>query len=118
MRKRDMVKKLYTPHRGDLVWIDFTPHRGHEQANKRPAVVLSPKSYNAKSSLALMCPITSQIKGYPFEVPFVASKISGVILADQIRSLDWRTRSVSFIQKLAPEKVRELQEKVIMLITE
>lgn len=112
-----MVKKhLYAPDRGDLVWIDFNPQKGHEQANKRPAVVLSPKIYNAKSSLALLCPVTSRMKGYPFEVSFAAEKISGAILADQVRSLDWRARSASFIQKLPPEKVREVQEKIMALI--
>ena len=115
-RQRSMVR--YIPDRGDLVWVDFNPQKGHEQANKRPSVVLSPKSYNAKSSLAIMCPMTSQVKGYPFEVPFAASNISGAILADQVRSLDWRARSVLFIQKLPAEKVREAQEKIIMLITE
>jgi len=114
-----MVKtSRYTPDRGDLVWIDFNPQKGHEQANKRPAAVLSPKSYNIKSGLAFMCPVTSQVKGYPFEVPFAASKISGAILADQMRSLDWHARPVSFIQKLPSETIHELQEKVVLLVTE
>lgn len=114
-----MVKtRPHIPHRGDLVWIDFSPQKGHEQANKRPAVVLSPKPYNMKSGLALMCPITSQIKNYPFEVPFATSKLSGAILADQTRSFDWRARPISFIQKLPPEKIREIQKKIILLVTE
>lgn len=113
-----MVKEKYIPDRGDLVWINFNPQKGHEQANRRPALVLSPQPYNKKSSLALMCPITSQMKGYPFEVSFVASNISGTILADQVRSLDWRARSTFFIQKLSSEKVRETQEKIIVLLAE
>jgi len=108
----------YTPHRGDLVWIDFSPHKGHEQANKRPAVVLSPRGYNTKSGLALMCPVTSQVKNYPFEVPFATNKISGAVLADQIRTLDWHARPISFIRKLPPENIREIQEKIIALIAE
>lgn len=113
-----MVRRRYIPDRGDLVWIDFNPQRGREQANKRPAVVLSPKAYNAKASLALVCPVTSHVKGYPFEVLIATSKVSGAILADQIRSLDWHARPVSFIQSLPAEKIHELQEKIVMLIRE
>lgn len=114
-----MVKRQpYTPDRGDLIWVDFNPQKGHEQANKRPAVVLSPKIYNAKSSLVVVCPVTSRAKGYPFEVPLVTEKVSGAILADQIRTLDWHARPTSFIQKLPEGKIREIQEKIIVLIVE
>ena len=108
----------YIPERGDLVWIDFNPQRGREQAHKRPAVVLSPKSYNDKSSLALMCPVTTRAKGYPFETPVMAGKITGVILSDQVRSLDWRARRAAFIQRLNPEIIAQLQERIIQLVTE
>jgi len=80
----------YTPAQGDIVWIMFNPQAGHEQAGRRPALVLSPAAYNAKVGLALFCPITSQIKGYPFEVLLPADlPVAGVILADQVKNLDW-----------------------------
>jgi len=111
-------KKLYIPDRGDVIWISFNPQKGREQANKRPAVVLSPKIYNQKSSLALMCPITSKVKGYPFETVFKNKKIQGAILCDQVRSLDWRARKVSFIEKVKPETLFEIQEKLLTLLTQ
>ena len=83
----------YVPRRGDIVWLTFNPQADHEQAGRRPAVVLSPLSYNAKVGLAVICPITSAVKGYPFEVNLPHGlPISGVILADQVKSLDWQTR--------------------------
>ncbi len=83
----------YTPRAGDLVWLNFTPQAGREQAGRRPAIVLSPAAYNAKSGLAIVCPITGQEKGYPFEVVLPRGlSISGVILADHVKSLDWRER--------------------------
>lgn len=113
-----MVKrKRYIPDRGDIVWVNLNPQKGREQANKRPAIVLSPKFYNQKSSLALMCPITSKIKGYPFEVEIKRTTTSGVVLADQIRSLDWRARKVSFIERVKPEILFSVQEKVLTLLT-
>ena len=86
-----MVRR-YVPNRGDVVWLNFTPQAGHEQAGHRPALVLSPASYNGKTGLMLCCPITSQVKGYPFEVALDAGGIRGVILSDQARSLDWKAR--------------------------
>ena len=87
-----MVKKGYVPQRGDVVWISLNPQSGHEQAGRRPAVVLSPGIYNEKVELAILCPVTNQIKGYPFEVLMPDGlPVSGAILADQIKSLDWRT---------------------------
>jgi mRNA interferase MazF len=100
-----VAKTGYVPDRGDVVWLAFDPQSGHEQAGRRPALVLSPASYNGKIGLALFCPITSQIKGYPFEVPISAGlAVSGVVLSDQIKSLDWRARQAEFICKL-PEDV-------------
>ena len=82
------------PGRGDVVWLDFTPQRGHEQAGRRPALVLSPRAYNDKVGLAIVCPITGQKKGYPFEVDIPdGHSVAGVILADQVKSLDWRARN-------------------------
>ena len=88
-----------------MVWLAFDPQSGHEQTGRRPALVLSPATYNARIGLALFCPITSHIKGYPFEVPVSAgTAVSGVVLSDQIKSLDWRARQTEFICKL-PEDV-------------
>jgi len=113
-----MVKKAYIPNRGDLVWIDLNPTRGHEQAEVRPALVLSPKSYNKKTSLLIACAITSQIKEYPFEVVVDEKKVSGVVLADQIRTLDWQQRNVRFIQKSSPATLTAVIEKITVLIQE
>ena len=88
----------YVPDRGDLVWLQFDPRAGSEQAGRRPALVISPKSYNRKVGLALVCPITSRIKNYPFEVPLPkGAGIEGVVLCDQIKSLDWRARQATRI---------------------
>jgi len=106
----------YFPGRGDIVWLDHDPQRGHEQAGKRPAVVLSPAEYNKKIGLAIFTPITSKIKGYPFEVRIKLTKIDGVILADQVKSLDWRSRKIKFIEK-APESIlTEVNEKIDWII--
>lgn len=108
----------YVPDRGDLVWVDFNPQRGHEQAHTRPALVLSPKSYNRKSGLMLACPITSQVKGYPFEVALRGAKTSGVVLADQVRALDWKARHVRRIERVSSAVVQEVQAMLIALLTE
>jgi mRNA interferase MazF len=95
----------YVPRRGDVVWISLNPQAGHEQAGRRPAVVLSPASYNGRVGLALFCPVTSQQKGYPFEVEIPAGlKVSRVALSDQLKSLDWRARRAEFLCRL-PEGV-------------
>lgn len=111
-----MVKKKYVPDRMDIVWIDFNPTRGHEQARVRPALVLSPKAYNQKTNLAVMCPITGEAKGYPFEVSVQEKKITGVVLSDHLRSLDWVVRKAKFIQKLPPAVFEEVEAKVQALI--
>lgn len=108
--------KAYVPSRGDLVWLNFTPQSGHEQGGKRPAIVLSPREYNLKTSLAILCPITSKIKGYPFEVPISSKKISGVVLADQVKNLDWRARNVEFISAAPEEVIADISEKLGLLI--
>ena len=107
----------YQPERGDLVWLSFTPQSGHEQAGRRPAVVISPKTYNAKVGLALFCPVTSQRKGYPFEVALPAGLPgTGVVLADQLKSLDWRARRAEFICKLPNAITAEVLGKARVLV--
>jgi mRNA interferase MazF len=107
----------YVPTRGDAVWITFNPQAGHEQAGRRPALVLSPSSYNRKVGLAILCPITGQVKGYPFEVTIPSgSKLGGVILADQVKSLDWRFRKAEFICKLSRETTSEVLDKLGTLL--
>jgi len=108
---------VYVPRRGDVVWITLNPQAGHEQAGRRPAVVLSPAAYNGKVGLAILCPITNQIKGYPFEVlipPGMA--VSGAILADQVKSLDWRARNAEWICTLPGEMVNEVLQKLGTLL--
>lgn len=100
-----MVGRAYVPNAGDLVWITFDPQTGREQHGRRPALILSPRTYNSKARLAIACPITSQIKGYPFEVPLPpGGRITGVILADQVKNIDWHARQVAFEAK-APTDV-------------
>lgn len=112
-----MVGDRYVPDMGHLVWLRFSPQAGHEQAGRRPALVLSPRSYNEKTSLALFCPITSRVKGYPFEVPLpAAGVVTGVVLADQIRSLDWRARGARFEDQAPPQLVSEVREKLAVLL--
>lgn len=108
----------YIPCRGDIVWLTFDPQSGHEQAGRRPAVVLSPDSYNTTVGLALCCPVTNRSKGYPFEVSLPSTQsIQGVILADQIKSLDWRTRDAEYIETAPDEVMKELFNKIGLLLT-
>ena len=103
----------FVPDGGELVWLSFDPQAGHEQAGRRPASVLSPKSYNHKSGLALVCPVTSQIKGYPFEVPVPAGcRVNGVILADHVKSLDWKARRA---ERITPVPLPTLNEVLARL---
>ena len=107
----------YCPKRGDVVWISFTPQAGHEQAGHRPALVLSPQSYNSKVGLAILCPITNQVKGYPFEVKIPTGlKASGVILSDQVKSMDWRARKATRICSLPDATIRQVLNKVGTLL--
>lgn len=107
----------YAPDRGDIVWLDFSPQSGHEQRGVRPALVISPKAYNLKIGLALFCPITSKAKGYPFEVPIKTRKINGVVLADQLRNLDWQVRRAKFIAKAEADIIAETLGKLQPLIS-
>lgn len=112
-----MVKsKTFIPDRGDIVWLDFNPQLGHEQRGRRPALTLSFKEYNEKIGLGLFCPITSKIKGYPFEVEVLGRKINGCVLSDQIKSLDWRQRNLEFIEKIDEENLNEVIENLKILI--
>src|SRR4030067_251254 len=102
----------YIPSRGDIVWITFNPPAGHEQARRRPALGLSPTDYNGKVGLAFLCPITNQIKGYPFEVLIPEGlPISGAILSDQVKSLDWKARQAEFVCKLPATTMDEILQK-------
>ena len=106
-----------TPDRGDIVWIDFNPQTGHEQAGRRPAVVLSPALYNGRTGLALLCPVTNQVKGYPFEVAIPQSlSVTGVILADQVKSLDWRQRNAAIVARVPQETIDKILECLDILM--
>jgi mRNA interferase MazF len=112
------MARRYVPNRGDAVWISFDPRVGHEQAGRRPAVVLSPEAYNGKVGLAILCPITNQVKGYPFEVVIPPDcKVGGVVLADQAKSLDWRVRKAKFICILPKEIILEVLDKLGTLLS-
>ena len=110
-------RQRYVPDRGDLVWLSFTPQVGHEQAGRRPALVVSRRGYNGKVGLALLCPITSAVKGYPFEVALPpGGRVSGVVLADQVKSLDWRARKVKPEGRAPADVVDEVAAKIQVLL--
>ena len=113
-----VAKRAYVPERGDVVWFDFNPVRGHEQSGRRPALIISSKKYNAKSGLALVCPVTSHIKGYPFEVELKTRAVQGVILADQIRGVDWSERRAEKIGTASEAVITEVQNYVKRLVLE
>lgn len=107
----------YVPNRGDLVWLNFDPQAGHEQAGYRPAFVISPKTYNQKVGLAICCPVTNQIKGYPFEVILPEGiKTKGVILSDQVKNLDFKARKLKFIEHLSDSVTKEVLAKLKTVI--
>ena len=106
----------YVPKRGDIAWLDFDPQKGKEIQKTRPALVISPQSYNLKTGLALFMPITSSIKGYPFEVVIDVHGIKGAILCDQIRSLDWKARHAQFVGRLSPLLMTDVLSKFRVLI--
>jgi len=111
------MSAAYCPKRGDVVWITFNPQAGHEQTGCRLALVLSPEAYNRKVGLALLCPITSQVKGYPFEVSVPDGlKAAGVVLSDQVKSMDWKARRASFLCALPESAVRQVLNKVGTLL--
>ena len=107
----------YVPDRGDAVWLHFDPQSGHEQRGRRPALVLSPASYNGKVGLAILCPVTSQVKDYPFEVALPEDAgVEGVVLADQVKSLDWRAREAKLIGRLPARVTAEVLGKLGALL--
>ncbi len=108
----------YCPDRGDIIWLSFTPQSGREQAGRGPALVLSPLIYNSKAGLVLVCPVTTKIKGYPFEVNLPdGMKMTGAILSDQIKSLDWKARKSKFICKVSPDIIEDVLAKISTLLT-
>jgi len=109
-----MVRR-YVPDAGDIVWLNFTPQAGHEQAGHRPALVLSPAVYNDKTSLMICCPMTTQIKNYPFEV-LIAGTPPSAVLADQVKSLDWRIRKATKKAVVAPDELADVRAKILALI--
>ncbi len=112
-----VAQKRYIPERGDIVWLQFAPQAGHEQAGHRPALVVSPRSYNGKVGLALFCPITSQVKGYPFEVTLApGGKAAGAILSDQLKSLDWRARDAKKFDSVSDSVLNEVLSKIAALV--
>ena len=116
MRFGEMM--TYIPDRGDVVWVTFTPQAGHEQAGRRSALVLSPAVYNGKVGLAILCPITSQVKGYPFEILIpVGLNINGVILSDQVKSLDWKARQAELVCKLPQVVMDAVLQKLSTLLS-
>ena len=111
-----MVAGGYVPDRGDIVWVDFNPQRGYEQSGRRPAITISPAVYNRRVGLGLFCPITSRIKGFPFEVRIKGSVVDGVILADQVKSFDWRRRRISFVETAVENVIEETLGKIQSLL--
>ncbi len=110
-----MIRRRYIPEAGDIVWLHFDPQAGHEQAGHRPALVISPAAYNGKTGLMLCCPMTTQIKGYPFEV-MIAGARPGAALADQVKSLDWVVRKASHKGKVTSVELAEVRAKILALI--
>ena len=107
---------IYVPDEGDIAWLNFTPQSGHEQAGRRPAVVLSPKAYNQRSGSLVCVPITNQIKGYPFEVVLSGSGATGAALADQVKSLDWKSRQAERKGVTTPVELAEIKAKIKTLL--
>ena len=112
-----MVARTYVPDSGDVVWLTFDPQAGHEQRGRRPALILSPRTYNAKARLAIACPITSHVKGYPFEVPLPpGGKIVGAVLADHVKNVDWQVRRAVFEAKAHADIMTEVRERLRALL--
>lgn len=111
------MPKPYVPDRGDVVWLNFTPQSGHEQAGHRPALVVTPKAYNQKTGLMVCCPITTQVKGYPFEVVIDGNKdVTGAVLSDQFKSLDWRARKAVYKGRVDNNTLRQVLGKMAALL--
>ncbi len=116
-RGRGLVTRRYVPDRGDAIWLHFDPQLGHEQSGHRPALVLSPARYNERAGLAILCPITSRKKGHPFEVELPPEgRVSGVVLADQVKSVDWRARRAELIERLPDTLTDQALAKLATLL--
>ena len=111
-----MVRSDYVPEKGDLVWLDFDPQAGHEQKGRRPAICVSLQKYNQKTGLALFCPVTSHIKGYPFEIILENHSVNGCSLSDQVKNLDWKKRNCNFIEKATADEIDSVVENIKLLI--
>lgn len=112
-----MVARAYVPDAGDLVWLTFDPQAGHEQRGRRTALILSPRTYNAKAHLAIACPITSHVKGYPFEVALPRDgAVTGVVLADHVKNLDWNARRVEFAATAPVDVLTDVRERLRVLL--
>ncbi len=111
------MARSYVPERGDLVWLQFSPQAGHEHSGLRPALVVSSTTYNDKTGLAIFCPITNQIKGYPFEVVLPPGlKVAGAILSDHVKNLDWKTRKAKKIASVPASVIEQVVEKISALV--
>jgi mRNA interferase MazF len=106
----------YVPDAGDIVWIDFDSQAGREQSKRRPALVLTDSGYNRASGLCVICPLTSVRKGYPFEIPITLGKVEGAILADQVKSLDWRVRDAQFHSKSPTDLTKKVRNYLAVLL--
>ena len=111
-----MVVPPYVPESGDVVWLQFNPQAGHEQAGHRPALVISPASYNSRVGLAICCPLTTALKGYPFEVQVEVDGVPAAILSDQVKSLDWRARQARLKSTVSPEVMAHVRAKLNALL--
>jgi mRNA interferase MazF len=112
-----VVARSYVPDAGDLVWLTFDPQAGHQQRGRRPALILSPRTYNVKARLAVACPITSHAKGHPFEVALPHdSVVTGVVLADHVKNLDWHARRVEFAATAPPDVLTDVRERLRVLL--
>ena len=112
-----MATRTYVPDGGDIVWLEFDPQAGHEQAGHRPALVISPASYNGKTSLMVCCPLTTKIKGHPFEVLTDVGGVAGAVLSDQVKSLDWRVRNAKKKGSVAPHVMLHVRAKIKALLS-
>jgi mRNA interferase MazF len=110
------MARRFVPDAGDIVWLEFSPHAGHEQAGHRPALVLSPAAYNSKTGTMVCCPMTTQIKGYPFEVIIQGKGASAAVLSDQVKNLDWRARKATPKGKVSADELAEVRAKIYVLL--
>ena len=109
-------RRTYVPEAGDIVWLQFDPQAGHEQAGHRPALVLSPAIYNSKAQLMVCCPLSTKVKNHPFEVQLTMNGVEGVVLSDQVKSLDWKVRQAIKKDSASDTVMREVNAKIRALL--